>query len=110
MNYKGKGDKGKGDRQKCWNCGNFGHFSKDCKMMVNAVDYVTDDTQEEWTEEEWNDWLCSVTEGWYENTMRTGQIGRIGLTGVTTGLDTGMNRIGQILRLSDTQLDPTTRT
>ena len=67
MNYKGKGDKGKGDRQKCWNCGNFGHFSKDCKMMVNAVDYVTDDTQEEWTEEEWNDWLCSVTEEWYEN-------------------------------------------
>ena len=67
MNYKGKGDKGKGDRQKCWNCGNFEHFSKDCKMMVNAVDYVTDDTQEEWTEEEWNDWLCSVTEEWYEN-------------------------------------------
>ena len=31
-------------------------------MMVNAVDYVTDDTQEEWTEEEWNDWLCSVTD------------------------------------------------
>ena len=67
MNYKGKGDKGKGDRQRCWNCGNFGHFSKDCKMTVNAVDYVTDDTQEEWTEEEWNDWLCSVIEEWYEN-------------------------------------------
>ena len=67
MNYKGKGDKGKGDRQKCWNCANFGHFSKDCKMMMNAVDYVTDDTQEELTEEEWNDWLCSGTEEWYEN-------------------------------------------
>ena len=46
MNYKGKGDKGKGDRQRCWNCGNYGHFSKECKMTVNAVDYVTDDTQE----------------------------------------------------------------
>ena len=44
------------------------------------------------------------------STMRTGQIGRTGLTGVTTGLDTGMNRIGQMLRLPDTQLDPTTRT
>ena len=42
--------------------------------------------------------------------MRTGQIGRTGLTGGTTGLDTGMNRIGQMLRLSDTQLDPATRT
>ena len=30
--------------------------------------------------------------------MRTGQIGRTGLAGVTTGLDTGMNRIGQILQ------------
>ena len=47
MNYKGKGYKGKGNKQKCWNCGNFGHFSKDCKMMGNAIDYVSDDTQEE---------------------------------------------------------------
>ena len=31
MNYKGKGDKGKRDRQKCRNCGNFGHFSKELK-------------------------------------------------------------------------------
>ena len=56
LNYKGKGDS-----QRWWNHGNFGHFSKDCNMTVNAVDYVTGDALEDWIEEEWNDWFCSVT-------------------------------------------------
>ena len=47
---------GKGkDRPTCWNCGSYGHQSKNSKM-VNGE-------QEDWTgEEDWMDWTGAVTD------------------------------------------------
>ena len=50
---KGKMTGGKRTKPKCWNCGNYGHLSKDCKV-VNAV--TEGDTDEDYGENERLDW------------------------------------------------------